>query len=136
MFETIKTFIRKATSTLRNPQPWLRDALGAQETYAGVEVTPEGAMAVSAVCACTRLLSESVASLPLFTFRRTDSSKLKAPECPVYWVLHDQPNTYQTSYTWRAQAMAHVLGWGNSYSVIERDASGARAVYGRFCLSG
>ncbi len=125
MFDSIRDYIRKSISTLRNPQPWLRDVFGAEETYAGVDVTPEGAMAVSAVCACTRLLSESVASLPLFVFRHTDNSKAKAPEHPSYGCLHDSPNDYQTSYQWRAQAMMHVLGWGNAYSVIERDSSGA-----------
>jgi HK97 family phage portal protein len=125
MLETIKNFFRKGTSGFQNPQPWLKDVLGIRDTYAGVEVTPEGALAVSAVCACMRLLSESVASLPLFTFRHTENGKLKAPEHPVYGILHDQPNDYQTSYTWRAQSMLHVLGWGNAYSVIERDADGA-----------
>src|SRR5256885_289663 len=124
MLETIRNFFRKGTSTLANPQPWLREALGAQETYAGVEVTAEGSLAISAVCACTRLLSESVASLPLFVFRRTETSKIKALDYPAYWVLHDAPNDYQTSYTWRAQSMNHVLLDGNSSSVIERGSAG------------
>lgn len=98
--------------------------MGAQPSYAGPEITPEGSLAVSAVCACVRLLSESVASLPLFVFRRTETSKVKASEYPLYWVLHNSPNDYQTSYTWLAQAMTHVLLHGNAYSAIERDSAG------------
>jgi HK97 family phage portal protein len=124
MLETLRNFFRKESSTLRNPQPWLREALGSTETHAGVNVTAEGSLAVSSVCACVRLLSESVASLPLFVYRRTETSKIKAPDYPAYWVLHDQPNDYQTSFTWRAQAMNHVLLHGNAYSVIERDTAG------------
>ncbi len=110
--------IRK--SGLRQPAQWLKEVFDVHPTYAGVDVTPEGAMGSSAAAACVRLLSESVGSLPLFVYRRTEASKLKAPGHALYRVLHDRPNDYQTSYTWRQQAMAHVLLHGNAYSVIER----------------
>lgn len=117
-----KLFERK--STVARPDPWLRDALGAPESWAGPTVTAENALQSSAVAACVRLLSESVASLPLFVYRRDGDDKAKAPDHPTYPILHDAPNDYQTAYTWRAQMMAHVLLHGNSYSLIDRDDSG------------
>jgi len=111
-------------STLAQPDPWLREALGVEKTFSGVELTPEGSMASSTVTACVRLLSESVASLPLHVYRRGDMGKIRAPEHALYRLLHDRPNAYQTSYTWRAQMMTSVLLFGNSYSLVEKDLDG------------
>jgi len=116
--------VRKEQSGLAEPAAWFKDALGLQETWAGVTVTPESSLRIAAVAACTRLYAESVASLPLHVYERTERGKLRADTHPHYAVLHDAPNDYQTSFTWRAQLMAHVLLWGNAYSVIERDSAG------------
>lgn len=120
-----KLFDRFATkSGLARPQQWLRDALGVETTHAGIEVTPQSALTSSTVTACVRLLSESVASLPLHVYQWGDNGKLRAPDHPLYSILHDKPNRFQTSYTWRCQMLAHVLLHGNSYSVIERADNG------------
>lgn len=112
-------------SGLATPETWLKGVFGVEETYSGVEVTTERALTSSTVVACVRLLSESVASLPLHVYQRAEGgSKLKAPEHPLYSLLHDKPNAYQTSYVWRCQMLAHVLLHGNAYSVIERNAQG------------
>lgn len=115
---------RKEQSGLAEPAAWFRDALGLQETWAGVTVTPESALRVAAVAACVRLYAESVGSLPLHVYERTERGKVRADNHPAYSVLHDSPNDYQTSFTWRSQMMAHSLLWGNAYSVIERDSAG------------
>ena len=120
--KAIEFFTRK--STLAKPDPWLKDTLGIQETWSGAEITAENSLQSSAVAACVRLLSESVASLPLFVYRRTGDDKAKAPDHPLYAILHDSPNDYQSTYTFRAQMMSHVLLYGNAYSIIDRDDSG------------
>ena len=111
-------------SGLARPETWLKESLGVETSYAGVEVTPASALASSTVAACVRLLSESVASLPLHVYRRSDKGKERAPEHPLYSILHDRPNTYMTSYQWRALMVSHVALHGNSYNVIERDRGG------------
>jgi HK97 family phage portal protein len=111
-------------SGLARPDKWLKDSLGVEESWAGVEITAEGALASSTVAACVRLLSESVASLPLHVYRRTENGKVRAADHPLYSLLHDKPNAYMTSYTWRAHMMTSVLLTGNSYNVIERDLQG------------
>jgi HK97 family phage portal protein len=111
-------------SGLARPDKWLKDTLGVEESWAGVEITAEGALASSTVAACVRLLSESVASLPLHVYRRTENGKVRAADHPLYSLLHDKPNAYMTSYTWRAHMMTSVLLTGNSYNVIERDLQG------------
>lgn len=115
--------IRKS-STLARPDGWLRDAFGTLETTSGDPISPVAALSSSPVAACVRLLSESIASLPLHVNQRTATSKRRAPEHWLYRLLHDAPNDFQTSFTWRSQAMAHMLLHGDSYSLIERDERG------------
>jgi HK97 family phage portal protein len=91
----------------------------------GAVVTPDTAMKVSAVFACVRILAESVAQLPLDIYRRTAIGKELAPSHPLYELLHDQPNDYQTSFEYREMLMGHLALRGNGYSRIMPGARGA-----------
>jgi HK97 family phage portal protein len=120
----IVEFIKKAFSNLSQPARWFKEAVGIEESLSGVPVTVESSLGCAEVLACTRLLAESVASLPLHTFTRTTNDKQRDTNHPLYRVLHTQPNPYQSSFTWRSQVMGHCLLRGNSYSLIDRDESG------------
>lgn len=94
-------------------------------TRTGVNVTPETAMAYSAVLACVRVIAETMASVPLNTFRRLDNGgKEKARTHYSYHLVHTQPNPYMTSFSWRELMIAQVLLWGNHYSWINMAANG------------
>lgn len=91
----------------------------------GKNVNERTAMQVAAVYACVRVLSESVASLPLDLFRyRSTTGSEKDRSLPLYRVLHDEPNPEMTSFTWRETAMSHLLLWGNHYSQVIRNNAG------------
>jgi HK97 family phage portal protein len=92
---------------------------GAANTAAGVYVTPDIAMRESAVYACVRVLSESVAQLPLEVYRRRKSGgKDRATDHPLYDVLHTRPNYINTSFEFREMLMASVLLRGNGVALI------------------
>lgn len=94
-------------------------------TYAGPAVTEETALTFSAVYACVRILAESVAMLPLFTYRRLENGgKEKATDAPLYNLLHRAPNPEMTSFEFRETLIAHVALWGNGYAEIEWDRAG------------
>ena len=118
----INRFIRK--SGLARPEQWLNGALGAEESSAGITVTAEGSLASSTVAACCRLLSESVASLPLHLFKREQNGKVRARDKQLYKVLHERPNPFISSYTWRVKMMLDKILHGNAYSIVERNISG------------
>lgn len=99
-------------------------SLGWGTTAAGVSVTEESSLRSSAVFACVRIISESIASLPLVLYRRAGRNKERATNHPLYPVLHDLANREMTSLEWRETTFAHVLLWGNAYSEIETDARG------------
>ena len=92
---------------------------------AGKSVNERSAMQMTAVYACVRILSESIAGLPLHMYRyEEDSSKTKAVEHPLYHLLHDEPNPEMTSFIFRETLMSHLLLWGNAYAQIIRNGKG------------
>jgi HK97 family phage portal protein len=110
---------------LTNPPQWFMDFLnGGLKSTAGETVTVEAAMATSPVFACNRVISETLGSLPLHTYRRLTKGKEKASEDPVYRMLHDEPNPEMTSMRFRETLTSHALLWGNGYAEIERDGAG------------
>lgn len=84
----------------------------------GVDVTEDVALTYSAVWAATRVISETVASLPCILYRRTASGKERATDDPRFSLVHDEPNDYMTSYTFFETTTAHLVLCGNSYSRI------------------
>ena len=92
---------------------------------AGKSVNERSAMQMTAVYACVRILSESIAGLPLHMYRyEDDGSKNKAVEHPLYHLLHDEPNPEMTSFIFRETLMSHLLLWGNAYAQIIRNGKG------------
>ena len=112
------------STSLANPDAWLYEALGAGPSSAGIVVSQETAVRVTAVMACVRVIAESVASLPLHVYRRLERGKERATGHPAYALLHSQPNPAMTSYVWREVLQAHLLLWGNAYAEIERNRAG------------
>ena len=85
----------------------------------GIGVTPETALKTSAVFACVRILSESLAGLPLIIYQRQrDGGRERASDHPLFDLLHDAPNATQTAFAWLAQGLLHCLLYGNAYSQI------------------
>lgn len=92
--------------------------VGAQ-TLSGIRVGVESALSASPVWAAVRLLADSVASLPLVIFkRRADGGKDRAPDHPIYDLLHDAPNPLMTAANFRRVMMVWALLWGNAYAEI------------------
>lgn len=85
--------------------------------------TEASALQLTAVQACVRILSNSVAMLPLHVYRRGDAGeKARADDHPVADLLR-WPET-MTGYEMRRLMMAHVLLWGNAYLYIDSSRQG------------
>ena len=86
----------------------------------GKSVTAQTAIQLSTVYACVRVISETVASLPLGVYEAKEDGNRKATEHPLYRLIHDEPNSEMTSFVLREVMLAHLLLWGNSYCQIIR----------------
>jgi len=93
-------------------------------TWSGKTVNERTAIQTTAVYACIRILSETIASLPLHTFKYTDSGKEKDYDHSLYFLLHDEPNPEMTSFVFRETLVSHLLLYGNAYAQIIRDGRG------------
>ncbi len=95
-----------------------------------VQVTQDVALSCSAVYACVKVLSETIAQPPLMLYRREGEERGRAKNHPLFWLLHDAPNPEMSAFQWRETLMAHLCLRGNHYSLIDRDrANRVRALW-------
>lgn len=101
--------------------------------FAKRRVDDRTAMQHIAVYSCIRVISEAVAQLPLNLYLYTDNGRLKATEHPLFFLLHDAPNSEMTSFVFRETLMAHLLTYGNAYAQIIRN--GRNEIIGLYPLT-
>jgi HK97 family phage portal protein len=96
------------------------------KTSSGVSITQDNSLEINAVLTCVRVISESIASLPLKFMYREESTDTVRPayEDERYWIFHERPNDEMTSYELRAWMMVDALIRGNGYAQVLRDFSG------------
>lgn len=115
-----------APQTLEFSDPRLWPGGSGPRSSAGAYVTPETALRISAVWACGRLISQSLAAIPLITYRRTSTEgRERARSHPLYDLLHAQPNNGMTAYEFKRLLTLHALFKGNGYARILPGARGA-----------
>lgn len=119
------TVVGAVARTLAMADPAVRftpatfDAVAARMSSAtALAVTPETALAIPAAYACTVVVSEDVAKVPLQVFERLDAGKRVAVEHPLYDLLHDQPNPWQTALEFRMMMTAFALNRGAGVAEI------------------
>lgn len=95
--------------------------LQAADVASGVAVSANTASKFAPVFACVKVLAESIGQLPLNLFLRTgEGSKEKARKHPLYTILHDAPNEYQTAQEFLEMCIAHICLAGNFYAFVNR----------------
>jgi HK97 family phage portal protein len=87
----------------------------------------DGAMQVTALAACVRLVSGSTAKLPFPVYRRIgEEGRERDREHPVDGLLNRRPNRWQTAFEFRRMLTAHAAMHGNGIALKRRE--GARVV--------
>ena len=88
-------------------------------TGSGMRVSPDSALRLAAVYACVRILSETMASLPLVLYRpRADGGKDQVTDHWLYRLLAKRPNRFQNPFEWREMLQSHLVLRGNAYNQI------------------
>lgn len=117
-------FFKRSSEVQKASKTWFTDIFG-NISSTDIVVTEQNAMQVSAVFACVRIISETVASLPLNVYERLDNGgKTRAPTHPLNAVLHNFGNDEMTAFTVRELLQTHLCLYGNAFAEIEYDASG------------
>ena len=86
-------------------------------TEAGIAVSDERALKISAVWACVQLISNSVAGLPIQVFRETADGRepLKSRHY-LTDILHKRPNAWMKPRDFRLAMTAQMALWNNAYA--------------------
>lgn len=110
------------STSLNRPSEWLSSLWGGTPSKTGVRVNSETALSFSAVYACVRVISETIASLPLNVMvRDEEGNRTIAYDHPIQKLLHSEPNKNMSSFQLREMLQARTLLKGNSYGLIIRD---------------
>lgn len=104
---------------------------GSPATYeepSAVTVTEETAMQVSAVWACVKLLSETVASLPVAVYRKTETGRVLDESFWFAQLMKRKPNRYQTRVEFFETLMLNLALHGNAYCKIAKSGGKIRSL--------
>lgn len=100
-------------------------AFGGGASASGIVVNPQTAMQAATVYSCVQVLAQSIAMLPLNMYAKgKDGSRALATDHPLFPLLHDQPNDWQTSVEFFEMMVASLALRGNAYAYINRGRSG------------
>lgn len=114
---------RSADITSRPTSPlderWYQPFLFSQPTGSGAIVNPETALTHPTVYACIKVITETLATMPLILYKRTGEDKrARASDHPLFKLLKSQPNPLMTAMEFREMLTGHLLLRGNAYAQI------------------
>jgi HK97 family phage portal protein len=109
------------TATDGGWNPWITNSI---HTSAGVTITNDTALQISAVFDGIRVISEDVAKLPLQVFKRLDKGREKRSDNNIWRLFNESPNPEMDAMSFRNTLVGHMLGYGNGYAEIVRDIDG------------
>ena len=86
----------------------------------GVRVSEKSSLGLTAVWSAVRLLSETIASLPINVYKMDkDGSKYVDYPNPLNKLISISPSPNYTRYNFIETMMSHLLLWGNAYACIK-----------------
>ena len=115
------TFIDRFRASSSDRSPWGDFFFEpvAVRSASGMRVSPDGALRLAAVYACVRILSETMASLPVVVYRqRKDGGKDRVIDHWLYGLLARKPNRFQNPFEWREMLQGHLALRGNAFCQI------------------
>jgi HK97 family phage portal protein len=91
-------------------------------------ISPYSALTYSAVWACVRYISQSIASLGWHVYQRSGENGQSRERLPleenIAWTLGMQASPEMSAFDWRQVMLKDALLWGNGYAEIERTGGG------------
>ena len=102
--------------------------LGVGSSRAGKKVDRGTALQTSAILCGARVISQGLAQVPLKVYREEDGEERQtrkpARDAPIYRLLAEQPNDFQTSFSFRETLILHAVIGGDGYAFINRRRTG------------
>lgn len=87
---------------------------------AGININPMTALQCSTVLACVRVIANGISQIPFKLYRLDGKQRNPATRHPLFDLLTNVPNDFQTSYEFRQMIALHLCLTGNAYIWINR----------------
>lgn len=100
--------------------------IGGKSTKSGVRVTTKTALSISMVWSCVKILSESLAGLPLKLYEDSDgdTQRKQVPRKDGAQKLLRKPNPFMTRLNFLKFVVVNMALKGNAFALIERNRNG------------
>lgn len=121
LFKSEPVAVQKSSGTGGWTSSILTNGTGYSAT--GVAVTTQSALAIPAVYAAVRALSEDVAKMPVATQRRHGEAWINDSRHPINRILR-RPNQWHNSFDFWTTIVSSLALRGNGYAFVPRDGAG------------
>lgn len=111
-----KLLEKRAKYSIDKPWQWPSLVSLQSESNAGTTVTEWKSLQLSCVFACVRLISTTMAMLPLSLHQEVKDKSKIATNKKLHKVLYRMPNPELTAFTFKQTMQSHVLLFGNAYA--------------------
>lgn len=123
----LTTIFKRAS--LENPAFSLNDPkayehLSSSPSETGIAINTDKALTLSAFYRGVNLLSNLVAKVPLYVYRRLSRGKTEAKDHPGYKLLKYMPCEEITAFDFKKLLQVHAIIRGNGYAYVFRDTNG------------
>lgn len=116
--------VQELRASLENPKTPLSAIFDEHKTTAGVTITESKSLAIGAVYACVKVISETMAQMDLEVVEKVGKGTRASTSHPNYWTLYAAPSEDYNRFEWVQGMVAYALLWGNGYSWAKRDRFG------------
>lgn len=85
-------------------------------------VSEDAVLKISTVKACSDLIAGTIAQLPIYLYKETEDGSIeRIPHDYRHRLLNDEPNEFQTAFSFKKTMVNNYLFHGASYNYIEKD---------------
>lgn len=98
-------------------------------TLSRQNVNEATALSVSTFYRAARVISDTVAGMPLKLYRKTDVGREEADELPLYDILRHEPNPYAGDVEFKSQMQFWAILYGAAFAYIAREGLEVTGLY-------
>lgn len=117
-----KLLVRLGATPPPDNDYWYRPVDAPAGSYLSQFTGADGALRITAVNACVKLRSETIASLPCQVYRRTEDGREVDRSHALYYLLHDAPNDDMSAFEFWQSCEQSLCIDGNFYARIQTNA--------------
>lgn len=121
-YQELMTAVNDAVNPL--PAVWNDEGWANYLSGKGIVTDELTALQIAAVFRCVALGSETMATLPLHMYKKTDEGKQRADTHRLYDLVHYQPNPHTTAWEFWQMWFANLMLTKGAYAKIVRDRNG------------